>query len=627
MKKRTLQALLVFSVSFVMLSGAASANPFTDDPIEVTESVESVETPMIRIDDLQDEGQANPFSGEIKSLTPRSDGTTDAVYSNGSVATLYSDGSFEGFDISGNRYYFSPGGKITKVTSGGDVKTKESNGDVTQKKADGSKVTKHSDGSTTKQSSGGLVTEYDSNGKVTSYGTSGSSERISSSGGGGTVTGSDGTSLTVNGDGSFSFTDNKGTTYDIKDNGGKMSADISTSRGNWVSADETGITVAPKDSDPVYSDFTEEKAWFVFGNDSFVSLDQFGMGFELLDQGGGNAITVNESGKLEQMFSEGLFNLNATYDSDGSLIEGSFNDERTGEKAEKKTDGSGSFDDGRGHTVDTDPYGNTSVGGFQIREDDDDDTTEETDWSDEPEQLWDNVDWSGEIEPLNIHLALYGIGGGSQFNYGDDSLEQPCAPHNVSVTVNKEGEVEIFLPGFSYEAHEKKYDDYDEGNQSELTMKGRIVKTYLLMNGSEPVYCQEGIIEKATHFSGVYERYGTYLDWDTEDWVPYKEKVENYDLDIYPYGDEHDSISSFTIYYYTSTDSYQVEIFVDGQEHGSNFHAYYDHDNHCLDPSRDTYEPFWEDAGGMSIELFSGDDPGDWRKLEYDYKITNEVHY
>ncbi len=640
MKRRITALFLVMAMFLTMTVTAKSVNPFADTDICITNTGYADGDVVVNIDHpVPDELMSpavvvpgyemeagkdsfNPFTGQYD--LDISNGRAVARYKNGSVAVLYTDGTFEGVGYDGSRVVSNPvTGLYEKELGDGTKISYQAGDDLTVKKPDGDTVTVKPDGNTTIERRNGLVSEHGSDGKITGMGLSGSSERIDMQKNdkneypGGSITGGDGSSLNVKSDGSFTYKDSDDTTYYVKNNAGKMEAEVDTKDSFSIKADSDSLTITPNGGDEYRYEFDDNGiATVPLNNGGNVGFCRDNDGFTLIDPDGFNC-TIDEDGRLTDASGDGSeFALRVN--PDGSIESGKFKLDENGNLVELNPDGSGTYvENGKRFVF-------SIEGGFDaddfdwFQEADEEFLSEnEKDDEEEPSALNDSLnldEWDGEIEPLKLTLRVFDIG--DFFSLANEFYEHETTPPlNTSFTMDKKGNVWIEFPGFDYKdiTSKDEYPDYQIGSHSAVSLRGKLRRSYRIVNDENAIYCLEGVITNKTHYSYDWEEY-EYL-YSREQY--YKNRGYSYDLDVLPYDAEKDIESSFTVYYFTNTDSYQVQVVMTGPESGKDFEAGYAYEDYkkVPDPSQDVYEPFSSEDGIDIIQLFDGNTLEDFQPM------------
>ncbi len=666
MKRRLIALFLVMIMFLTMTVTAMSENPFIDTDIRISNTAYSDDDVVVNImnpipDDLLNSppvfvagyemeagaNSVNPFTGDFSLET--SGDMAIARYKNGSVAVLHLDGTFEGVGYDGSRVVSNPAtGVIHKELEDGTKISYQAGADLTVREPDGDTVTVKPDGKTTVERRNGLVSEHGRDGKIEEMGISGSSERISmrkDTGNkyiGGSITGQDGTSLEVKSDGSFSYTDSSNTTYHVSNDNGKMKAEVDSKGGFSIKADSDSLTITPNGGKEYQYEFDDNGiATVPLDNGGSVSFSRDDDGFDLIDPDGFNC-SIDKNGRLTGASGDGSeFALRVN--PDGSIESGKFRLDENGELVEVNPDGSGTYEQGGKRfefsieggldADDFDWFQDVDEGFLSENTGNEDEGNEDEGNKEEGEET--NIlndplnpdEWDGEIEPLSLTLRIFSMG--SYFSLADEFSEHELPPQNNTIKVDKKGNVEIFMPGFDFkdiDISSKKHPDYETGNSSSVTLKGRITRSYRIVNDQRAIYCLDGIITEKAHYSFDYEEYeyNSYLD----DY--YKDKYNRYDFDVMPSDAGQDFSSSFTIYYFSPENTYQASIHMIGQKTGQEFHAGYRAEDFQAipDSSQDEYEPYFEEDGVDGVYLFEGNSVEDFLPMYLDGgKIDRDIWY
>ena len=665
MKRRVTALFLVMTMFLTMTVTAMSENPFIDTDIRITNTGyadddivvnimnpipdELLQSPPVVVAGYEMEAgkdSVNPFTGDF-SLDTSGDKAV-ARYKNGSVAVLHLDGTFEGVGYDGSRVVSNPiTGLFEKELGDGTKISYVAGNDLTVRKPDGDKVTVKPDGKTTIERRNGLVSEHGSDGKITGMGLSGSNERIDMRKNadnkytGGSISGQDGMSLEVKTDGSFSFTDSSDTTYHVSNNAGKMEAEVNSKDSFSIKADDDSLTITPNGGKEYRYEFDDKGiATVPLDNGGSVSFSRDDDGFDLIDPDGFNC-SIDENGRLTTASGDGSeFALRVN--PDGTIESGRFRLDENGELVEVNPDGSGTYEeDGKKLEfsveggLDADDFdwfqdfdeqflseneGNEEAGKDVEGNDVEGNDAEENDEEEESNPLNTPLnpdEWDGDIEPLKLSLRIFSLGG--YFSLADNFRRHELPPQNNTITVDKKGNVEIFMPGFDFKDvsdSTKDHPDYQTGNSSSVTLKGRIRRSYRIVKDQKSIYCIEGIITGKAYYSFDYEEYeyNSYLD------SYYKDRYDRYDLDVMPFDAEQDVSSMFTIYYFSPEDTYQASIYMIGPKRGQEFKAGYRAEDFQAipDSSQDEYEPYFEDDGIEGVDLFDGNSVEDFLPMYLD---------
>ncbi len=658
MKRRLIALFLVMTMFLAMTVTAMSENPFADSDVCITNTGyadgdvvvniydpvpdELLQSPPVVVGGYEMESgkdSFNPFTGDFD--LDSSGDRAIARYKNGSVAVLYNDGTFEGVGFDGSRVVSNPiTGVYEKELGDGTKISYKAGDDLTVKKPDGDKVTVKPDGRTTIERRNGLISEHDVNGKLTGLGISGSSDSIDMHRTvdydyyGGSITGPNGTSLEVETDGSFSYTDSNDITYHVSNNDGKMKAEVDNKDGFSIKADSDSLTIIPSSGKEYRYEFDDKGiATVPLDNGGSVNFSRDDDGFDLIDPDGFNC-SIDENGRLTDASGDGSeFALRVN--PDGTIESGKFRLDENGELVEVNPDGSGKYEED-GKKFEFSIEGGLDADDFDWFQDFDeeflsDNGTDDDDDDDDSgkENGSTNLDeWDGEIEPLSLRLRVFSIG--DYFWLSNNFVEHEIPPKNTSLTMDKDGNVEIFFPGLDYKvitSSSQDHPDYEVGDHRSVTLKGKLQRSYRMINDQNAIYCLEGVITQKAHYSYDWEEY-EYL-YSLEEY--YKDRGDSYDLDVEPYKEGKDINSSFTIYYFTNTDSYQVQVVMTGYEQGKTFKAGYtttEDFRTVPDHSQDVYEPYSDADGIEIIDLFDGETAEDFQPMYLDGgRVDRDIHY
>ena len=625
----------------------------TDEPIPD----ELYNTPSVDVPGFEypsGEESENIFSG--KCVVYVNDDMSVAKYENGSVGVLYDDGTFEGVGADGSIVWSDPKtGEFKKETEDGTQISYVAGGELKITEPDGDTIKVAPGGDTTIERGNGLISKHDSDGKIVSLGLEGSgnmwidmTQTEKGSVEGGYIEGRDGISLEVSEDRSFTFKDENDSVFHIDSSLEHVKAQVNGADGFSLKADEEGLTISPKGNGEHFYEFNEEGvASIPVKGGGSIDFFRDSDAFSYLSDSDDFNFVIDKKGNLVEA-DDGNEHFSLKVKADGSIISGQYKLDDQRETVELKEDGSGTREKDGGRLVVSETKEVVSEGFDWFKEPDLTQPEEQDDEEEESLLLWQDKKWDGEIEPLKLQLSLY-YDGACNYSVHNRQLDQEIKPRNTWVEVDKKGNVSIYLAGFQYKSMDKNTTtgnvsdiEYERGSRGEVRLKGKIVKTYKLVNSNDVIYCQYGIITQKSHLSGEWEDWGfyyardpdnrTYLEDEEGNMVkePYKVKALNYELDVLPYDKDDDIESEFTIYYSTKDDSYQVDLVLYGKKTGYDFFAGFDNSESVPDSSRDEYENFTDEDDWAYFELCDGDEPSDWKddlESATGYEIKDEIWY
>lgn len=574
------------------------------------------------------------FSGD-KTVTS-DDSMIVAEYDNGSVAILHDDGTYEGIGADGTRIMCDPKeGKVQEKLPDGTFIENEAGGNLTVTRPDGDTIIVEPDGDTIIERDNGLITEHDADGSIRSLGIDGSEERISIDEGG-VIESDEGMRLEVDGD-SVTFTDSEDNTITIMDSDGEMEIEAEISNDYSIKADDESLTIIPPNGDE-YEYLFDDLGRAIIERDSGgeTVYDRFDDGFRDTSDDDFNMI-IDENGrltKLDDPDEDVHFVLRSN--PDGSIISGQFKKDEYGELVEVKEDGSGTLEK-NGDRITVDPDGEVETDGRDFEEwfsdvygkpiesvkpdgskedgtiidingngdqnrDDNKNQNVDQEEKQKPEE-------TGEFETLDLNLAVY-YDGASRFwdAPGFDHETKPGRNSNVYVDTN--GNVKFTLPGYEYKSYYRISEDDGgshgenrRGSREDLTLKGRITRTYTAKKDGETVYFSEGVLSEPAIWSGESDDYGGYNP-ETHMLI----RMAGYDFVL----DAEPEKCTFRIAYFTSNECYEVGIVLKGHT------KWYDHDPTGHDQ---------EDEYSESLVLYDG--TGNWIDLNKynDAAISNVMTY